>query len=159
MFTLNVIKCPVSSVYTVVKTHFGNANGATCHFPFSFEGKSYSTCTTQGRTDNLPWCSTTADYDKDKKYGFCPSERKLDTVFSKANHMSQVTQISGFAFVTCWLLFSFHPNSSLHFWWKCWWSSMCFPFHLSGGGVWQLYHRGPQWWLPLVCHHRQLWPG
>uniref|UniRef100_A0AAX7U958 Matrix metalloproteinase-9 n=1 Tax=Astatotilapia calliptera TaxID=8154 RepID=A0AAX7U958_ASTCA len=58
----------------VVKTHFGNANGATCHFPFSFEGKSYSTCTTQGRTDNLPWCSTTADYDKDKKYGFCPSE-------------------------------------------------------------------------------------
>lgn len=58
----------------VVKTRFGNANGATCHFPFSFGGKSYSTCTTEGRTDNLPWCSTTADYDKDKKYGFCPSE-------------------------------------------------------------------------------------
>uniref|UniRef100_A0A669D5L0 Matrix metalloproteinase-9 n=1 Tax=Oreochromis niloticus TaxID=8128 RepID=A0A669D5L0_ORENI len=93
----------------VVKTRFGNANGATCHFPFSFGGKSYSTCTTEGRTDNLPWCSTTADYDKDKKYGFCPSERKLDTVFSKANHMSQVTQISGFAFVT--FLYTFDGNA------------------------------------------------
>uniref|UniRef100_A0A669F1E9 Matrix metalloproteinase-9 n=1 Tax=Oreochromis niloticus TaxID=8128 RepID=A0A669F1E9_ORENI len=72
----------------VVKTRFGNANGATCHFPFSFGGKSYSTCTTEGRTDNLPWCSTTADYDKDKKYGFCPSERKLDTGTHKPQHIN-----------------------------------------------------------------------
>ncbi|XP_055078905.1 matrix metalloproteinase-9 [Periophthalmus magnuspinnatus] len=58
----------------VVKTSYGNANGALCHFPFIFEGKAYTTCTTEGRTDNLPWCGTTEDYDKDKKYGFCPSE-------------------------------------------------------------------------------------
>uniref|UniRef100_A0A8C6TZU1 Matrix metalloproteinase-9 n=1 Tax=Neogobius melanostomus TaxID=47308 RepID=A0A8C6TZU1_9GOBI len=58
----------------VVKTSYGNADGALCHFPFIFEGKPYSTCTTDGRTDNLPWCGTTADFDKDKKYGFCPSE-------------------------------------------------------------------------------------
>ncbi|XP_063315236.1 matrix metalloproteinase-9 [Pelobates fuscus] len=58
----------------VVKTHFGNANGALCHFPFIFEGKSYSTCTAVGRSDGLPWCSTTANYDEDRKYGFCPSE-------------------------------------------------------------------------------------
>ncbi|KAK2851325.1 hypothetical protein Q5P01_007601 [Channa striata] len=57
-----------------VKTRFGNANGAMCHFPFNFEGKSYTTCTTDGRTDNLPWCSTTADFNRDKKFGFCPSE-------------------------------------------------------------------------------------
>ncbi|KAI3357388.1 hypothetical protein L3Q82_015820, partial [Scortum barcoo] len=57
-----------------VKTRYGNADGAMCHFPFTFEGKSYTTCTTDGRTDNLPWCATTADYSKDKKYGFCPSE-------------------------------------------------------------------------------------
>uniref|UniRef100_A0A3P8UH76 Matrix metalloproteinase-9 n=1 Tax=Cynoglossus semilaevis TaxID=244447 RepID=A0A3P8UH76_CYNSE len=58
----------------VVKTLYGNANGALCHFPFVFEGKSYTTCTTDGRTDNLPWCATTADYSKDQTYGFCPSE-------------------------------------------------------------------------------------
>lgn len=61
-----------------MKTYYGNADGATCHFPFTFEGKSYTSCTTEGRTDNLPWCATTADYNKDKKYGFCPSERKHD---------------------------------------------------------------------------------
>ncbi|XP_040907181.1 matrix metalloproteinase-9 [Toxotes jaculatrix] len=58
----------------VVKTRFGNADGAMCHFPFTFNGKTYTTCTTDGRTDNLPWCATTADYSRDKKYGFCPSE-------------------------------------------------------------------------------------
>ncbi|XP_066499355.1 uncharacterized protein [Hoplias malabaricus] len=58
----------------VVKTRYGNAEGAMCNFPFLFEGRSYSTCITEGRTDGLPWCATTDDYDKDKKYGFCPSE-------------------------------------------------------------------------------------
>uniref|UniRef100_A0A8C2I8J0 Matrix metalloproteinase-9 n=1 Tax=Cyprinus carpio TaxID=7962 RepID=A0A8C2I8J0_CYPCA len=57
-----------------IKTYYGNAEGETCHFPFLFEGKSYTSCTTEGRTDGLPWCATTADYDKDKKFGFCPSE-------------------------------------------------------------------------------------
>nr|AZA36287.1 matrix metalloproteinase 9 [Pampus argenteus] len=58
----------------VVKTHYGNADGALCHFPFTFESKSYTTCTTDGRTDDLPWCATTADYNRDQKYGFCASE-------------------------------------------------------------------------------------
>lgn len=57
-----------------IQTRYGNADGAMCHFPFLFEGTSYSSCTTEGRTDGLPWCATTADYDKDKKFGFCPSE-------------------------------------------------------------------------------------
>ncbi|KAH0619378.1 hypothetical protein JD844_019427 [Phrynosoma platyrhinos] len=60
----------------VVKTYYGNANGASCHFPFVFEGQSYSTCTTAGRQDGLTWCATTANYDQDKTYGFCPNERE-----------------------------------------------------------------------------------
>ncbi|KAM9855850.1 matrix metalloproteinase-9 [Aulostomus maculatus] len=58
----------------VVKTRYGNADGALCHFPFTFEGKTYTTCTSDGRSDDLPWCATTDDYGRDKKYGFCPSE-------------------------------------------------------------------------------------
>ncbi|XP_059978922.1 matrix metalloproteinase-9 [Lagenorhynchus albirostris] len=59
----------------VVPTYFGNAKGAACHFPFTFEGRSYSACTTDGRSDDMLWCSTTADYDTDRQFGFCPSER------------------------------------------------------------------------------------
>lgn len=66
-----------SPASTAVKTLYGNAEGALCHFPFIFDGKSYTTCTTEGRTDNLPWCATTANYGRDKKYGFCPSECKF----------------------------------------------------------------------------------
>ncbi|XP_070600410.1 matrix metalloproteinase-9-like [Erythrolamprus reginae] len=58
----------------VVKTHFGNADGSLCHFPFVFDGKSYSSCTTEGREDGLPWCATTPNFDQDKTYGFCPNE-------------------------------------------------------------------------------------
>ncbi|XP_016523044.1 matrix metalloproteinase-9-like, partial [Poecilia formosa] len=58
----------------VVKTYFGSDANAICHFPFTYFGKLYSSCITEGRSDNLPWCATTADYDKDKKYGVCQSE-------------------------------------------------------------------------------------
>ncbi|XP_006839297.1 PREDICTED: matrix metalloproteinase-9 [Chrysochloris asiatica] len=59
----------------VVPTRFGNADGAPCHFPFTFEGRSYTACTSAGRSDNMLWCSTTANYDTDGQFGFCPSER------------------------------------------------------------------------------------
>nr|XP_010590043.2 LOW QUALITY PROTEIN: matrix metalloproteinase-9 [Loxodonta africana] len=59
----------------VVPTRFGNADGAACHFPFTFQGRSYTACTADGRSDGQLWCSTTADYDTDRQFGFCPSER------------------------------------------------------------------------------------
>lgn len=50
----------------------GNGDGQPCKFPFKFQGQSYEQCTTEGRTDGYRWCGTTEDYDRDKKYGFCP---------------------------------------------------------------------------------------
>lgn len=54
-------------------TQDGNADGKPCVFPFTFESRSYSACTTDGRSDGYRWCATTASYDQDKLYGFCPT--------------------------------------------------------------------------------------
>ncbi|XP_042329971.1 macrophage mannose receptor 1-like [Sceloporus undulatus] len=50
----------------------GNDNGAPCVFPFLYGGNWYAECTNVARSDGLLWCSTTRNYDTDKKYGFCP---------------------------------------------------------------------------------------
>lgn len=42
-----------------------------CVFPFTFMKKSYTECTTEGRTDGKKWCATTSNYDLDRKGGLC----------------------------------------------------------------------------------------
>ncbi|KAK2889903.1 cation-independent mannose-6-phosphate receptor [Channa argus] len=42
-----------------------------CVFPFIYMKKSYTDCTTDGRTDGRKWCATTANFDTDRMWGFC----------------------------------------------------------------------------------------
>ncbi|KAI4575392.1 hypothetical protein MJG53_011595 [Ovis ammon polii x Ovis aries] len=58
--------------YEAMYTLLGNANGATCAFPFKFENKWYGECTAAGRSDGWLWCGTTTDYDTDRLFGYCP---------------------------------------------------------------------------------------
>ncbi|XP_006264642.3 cation-independent mannose-6-phosphate receptor [Alligator mississippiensis] len=43
--------------------------GELCVFPFKYKDKNYEECITDG--EGKPWCSTTKDYDRDGKWGFC----------------------------------------------------------------------------------------
>ena len=58
----------------IVVTFGGNANGAKCVFPFQYRGLLYRSCTSAKH--NKLWCATTANYDKDKKWGNCITTSK-----------------------------------------------------------------------------------
>uniref|UniRef100_V9KEA5 72 kDa type IV collagenase n=1 Tax=Callorhinchus milii TaxID=7868 RepID=V9KEA5_CALMI len=72
--------CPHESLFTMG----GNADGAPCKFPFTFESNQYESCTTDGRSDGYRWCGTTSNYDADTKYGFCP-EQAMSTIGGNSN--------------------------------------------------------------------------
>ncbi|NXR67350.1 MRC1 protein, partial [Rhadina sibilatrix] len=68
-----------SQGYEETFTLLGNAFGAPCVFPFLYQQQWWAQCTAAGRTDGWLWCATTADYDTDQRYGFCPSREKDST--------------------------------------------------------------------------------
>uniref|UniRef100_A0A8C2Q3T9 SEL1L adaptor subunit of ERAD E3 ubiquitin ligase n=1 Tax=Cyprinus carpio TaxID=7962 RepID=A0A8C2Q3T9_CYPCA len=56
----------------------GTASGEPCMFPFLFQDKEFSECTTEGRVDGRLWCATTYNYNTDKKWGFCETEEQAE---------------------------------------------------------------------------------
>lgn len=72
----------------------GNGDGQPCKFPFKFQGQSYDQCTTEGRTDGYRWCGTTEDYDRDKKYGFCPETGMRNVACITQSNCSLFSQVS-----------------------------------------------------------------
>ena len=65
--------CLLLSILISVYTHEGNSDGSACVFPFTWRKKSYSSCfkTESTGDDTYMKCATTADYDRDGKWGKC----------------------------------------------------------------------------------------
>lgn len=61
-----------SKTYREIYTIQGNSHGRPCYLPFLYDGQWFHSCTSIGREDGHLWCSTTYDYGKDERWGFCP---------------------------------------------------------------------------------------
>ncbi|XP_074657214.1 uncharacterized protein LOC141910379 [Tubulanus polymorphus] len=74
LYALTVFCCvALVAVVSAAKSYVtqgGNAGGAMCRFPFTFQGKKYYNCT-RLFSNNVPWCGVTLDYDTDKRWGYC----------------------------------------------------------------------------------------
>ncbi|CAL8246528.1 unnamed protein product [Lota lota] len=76
---------PCSAPYEDVHTLLGNGQGMPCAFPFKYNNRWYSECTSEGREDNHPWCATTPRYDQDERWGFCPVQDSSCETFWESN--------------------------------------------------------------------------
>ena len=63
----------------LVITHEGNAEGASCYFPFKAYGQTHYECTRLMKDGvgmyDFYWCSTTPDYSVNKTWGKCPGNK------------------------------------------------------------------------------------
>ncbi|KAK3561497.1 hypothetical protein QTP86_005998 [Hemibagrus guttatus] len=57
--------------YRTVHTSAGNSNGAPCTFPFLYNNTWRHSCLPPDASHSQAWCSTTENYDEDRKWGNC----------------------------------------------------------------------------------------
>lgn len=101
---------------TVFDTYAGNAGGESCVFPFYFAGKMYHSCTTDGRSDGLEWCSTSSNYTKDRRYAFCPHESEYKPT-SRAGDSVQCDEV----IYNIWFFYRV-----IYVWWQWRRAALCF---------------------------------
>lgn len=156
-----------SACPTVLFTNGGNSDGSPCVFPFIFEGTSYDACTTDGRSDGYRWCATTANFDQDKKYGFCPNRGASgDGAQGVAGPQPQCT---GWVPEGSWAMLGsgWHGQGPgpAPLTLRCRHSGdrrqlpggpVRLPLHLPGAVLQRLHQPGPAGRQALVCHHQQL---